>query len=212
MKDEQDGSAYGRTNWRRFALAVAVPTAVTGAVLFGMANGAIAAQVSVAGKPFKISADKLEGKGFVQYGRAVEDASGNKRFVATSAISYAELTNLCQSVRVDGLPISLIIRAGNKGEDAVATNMIIDMTELRGEATFTDINIGQDASTLQGGGGPDAHGEKGSFGQQAGRVEIRKLQQVSLFTSAGSFKLAGLDLKVDFDGKPEECFDTAASS
>lgn len=206
MQDEQDASADGRTNWRRFALAVAVPGAVTGVIVVGMANGAIAAQISVAGQPFKISAERLDGEGFVQYGRAVTDADGKPHFVATSGIHHAELTNLCQSVKVPNAPISLVIRAGRTaGEPAVADNMLIDMTELRGQATFTDINIGQDASTLQG-GGDGAQGAKGAFGQQAGHVVIDKLQQVSLFTSAGSFKLSGLDLKVDVDGNPEECF------
>lgn len=206
MQDEQDASAGGRTNWLRFALAVAVPGAITGVVVVGMANGAIAAQLSVSGKPFKISADLLDGDGFVQYGRQVNDADGKPHFVATSGIAHAKLTNLCQSVKVPNAPISLVIRAGRDAKDpAIAENMLIDMTELRGKTTFTSINIGQDASTLQG-GGPGAQGDKGSFGQQASHVVIDKLQQVSLFTSAGSFTLSGLELKVDVDGDPEECF------
>lgn len=208
MKDEQGGPAYGRTNWRRFALAVAVPAVATGVAVMGMANGALAAQFAVSGQTFKISADKLEGEGFVQYGSAVADKDGKRQFVATSGIGKAKLTKLCQSVKVPGLPVSLVINAGGGGNPATAENLLIDMTELSGKATFTDMNIGQDASTLTA-GGPKAHGAEGAFGQQAGSVVIEDLRQVSWATSAGSFTLTGLDLKVDVGSasKPaKECF------
>jgi len=55
----------GRTRWRRFA-AIMVPAVVAaGAIVLGMANGAIAASFSVSGSQFKVSADQLDGKGFV---------------------------------------------------------------------------------------------------------------------------------------------------
>src|SRR5215218_3630411 len=76
VKDSQGDPAYGRTNWRRFAVAVAVPTAAAGALVFGMAHGAFAASFTVSGQAFKISADKLDGTGFSQYGDAVEKKDG----------------------------------------------------------------------------------------------------------------------------------------
>ena len=49
--------------------AVMVPAVVAaGAIVLGMANGAIAASFSVSGSQFKVSADTLDGTGFVQYG------------------------------------------------------------------------------------------------------------------------------------------------
>jgi hypothetical protein len=207
VKDEQGGPAYGRTDWRRFALAVAVPTVVTGAIVLGIANGAIAAQFAVSGQPFKISADRLDGEGFSQYGNAVKNKDGKLIPVATSGIAQATLTNLCQSVHPKNSPISLVITAGTGDIPATATDMLIDMTELSGDATFTKINIGQDASTLKA-GGPDAHGQPEAFGQQAERVVIDGLRQTALATTAGSFKLTNLSLKLDISsaGTPKECF------
>jgi hypothetical protein len=208
VKDEQGGPASGRTNWRRFGLALAVPVVVSGAMVFGLANGAIAAQFAVSGQTFKISADKLVGKGFVQYGSAVVEKDGTRHFVATSGIAKAELYNLCQSVKVPNLPVSLVIRAGkDKNKPATAENLLIDMTELGGDATFKGINIGQDASTLKA-GGTAARGQAGAFGQEADSVVISDLRQISWATSAGEFALTGLSLKVNVasDGKPEECF------
>jgi Family of unknown function (DUF6230) len=194
-------------NWRRFAIAVAVPAATAGAIVFGMANGAIAAQFAVSGQTFKISADRLEGEGFSQYSSLVTDEGGKTHPVATAAISKAKLTNLCQSVRVPNMPVSILITAGAGDKSVRAKDLLIDMTELRGDATFTKINIGQDAATLDA-AGPTAHGEAGSFGQQADKILIENVRQVSYSTSAGSFELAGLKLEVDVatEGDPKECF------
>jgi hypothetical protein len=200
-------STTGHTSWRRFALAAAIPAVAAGAIVLGVANGAVAASFAVSGGTFKIAADKLDGEGFTQYGGSVRDKAGKTYPVATSGIADAKLTNLCQSVRVPGLPISLVITAGGGGNPAHATDMLIDMAVLRGEATFTNIKIGQDASTLTA-AGPNAHGAEGAFGQQADRVVIDKLQQVSYATSAGSFQLTGLNLALDVasNGQPKECF------
>ncbi|MEV4703084.1 DUF6230 family protein [Actinoplanes sp. NPDC049316] len=209
MKDAQGGPAYGRTNWRRFAVAAAVPVGAVVALTVGMANGAFAASFAVSGQSFKISADKLEGTGFAQYGDKDTTKDGTEIPVAVSGISSAKLYNLCQSVKVPGLPVSLTIRAGREsGKPAEATDLLIGMSELSGDAEFTDINIGQDASTL-GLGGEGAKGTKGMFGQEAKSVTITGLKQTSTSTSAGTFKLKGLNLKVNgpgSDGKPAECF------
>jgi hypothetical protein len=209
VKDAQGDPAYGRTSWRRFAVAVAVPTAAAGALLFGMANGAFAATFAVSGQSFKISADKLDGTGFAQYGGSVETADGRTIPVAISGIASAKLYNLCQSVKVPDMPISLTIRAGRDDEHpAKATNLLIGVSELSGDAEFTDINIGQDASTL-GLGGNDAKGKPGDFGQEAQHVTITDLTQTALSTTAGTFTLTGLTMKINLpgsNGKPPECF------
>jgi hypothetical protein len=100
--------------------------------------------------------------------------------------------------------ISLVIRAGTqKGNPATATDLLIDMTQLSGDATFTNIDIGADASSLSK--GPSAAvGQAGGFGQQADKVTINGLRQVAWSTSAGTFALNGLDLHISLSG--EQCF------
>jgi hypothetical protein len=177
--------------------------AAAGAIVVGMANGAIAASFAVSGSTFKVSADTLDGTGFVQYGGVAVDKAGNQHPVAVSGIKNASLSNLCQSVVVPGTPISLVIRAGRGGTPATASDLLIDMTQLSGDATFTNISIGQDASTLTK-GPANAVGVAGGFGQQADRVVITNLKQVAWSTSAGTFTLNGLDLHVSLT--KEECF------
>lgn len=210
MKDAQGDPAYGRTNWRRFAVAVAVPTAAAGALVFGMSSGAFAATFAVSGQSFKISADKLVGTGFAQYGDSVHTKNDTAIPVAISGIASADLYNLCQSVKTPGLPITLTIRAGREdNKPAKATNLLIGVSELSGDAEFTKINIGADASTLEL-GGKDAHGVTGAFGQEAEKVTITGLRQTAVSTSAGTFTLTGLNMKINWpgggDGKPTECF------
>jgi hypothetical protein len=201
----------GRTRWRRFAAVMAPAVIAAGAVVFGMANGAIAASFAVSGSSFKVSAATMEGTGFVQYGGIATantaDALGMKNHpVAVAGIPTATITGLCQSVKVPlptGGSISMILKAGNNGKTVTATNLMFDLTDLYADATFTNITIGQDASTLDA-AGPNAHGAVGGFGQQASHIYMTNVRQVAWSASAGTFVLNGLELHVSLAG--EECF------
>ncbi|MEW2384940.1 DUF6230 family protein [Micromonospora sp. NPDC047707] len=203
MQDRFDNP--GRTRWRRFAALMVPATAVAGAIVFGMSNGAIAASFAVSGQTFKVSATELRGNGFVQYGGIAEEENGTKHPVAVSGIRDAKLYDLCQSVKVPGAPVVLTINAGGGGKPATASELLIDMDLLEGDAEFKNINIGQDASTLTG-GPKGATGEKKSFGQQSDTVVIKNLRQVARSTHAGTFNLTGLKLKVNVGADAKECF------
>ncbi|MGW4497098.1 DUF6230 family protein [Micromonospora sp. NPDC004336] len=203
MQDRLDNP--GRTRWRRFAAMLVPATAVAGGIVFGMANGAIAASFAVSGQTFKVSASELRGTGFVQYGGIAEEADGRKHPVAVSGIRNAKLYDLCQSVRVPGAPVVLTINAGGGGKPATAAGLMIDMDSLQGDATFKDINIGQDAATLTG-GPAGAKGDAKAFGQQADTVVIKDLRQVARSTHAGTFNLTGLTMKVNVGADAKECF------
>ncbi|MFC0533052.1 DUF6230 family protein [Phytohabitans kaempferiae] len=175
-------------------------TALAGAVVFGMANGAIAASFSVSGQTFKVSASKLEGEGFSQYGGVARAKDGTEHPVAISGIARAKLYDLCQSVKVPNLPIVLTINAGGGGNPATATDLLLDVEQLEGDATFTNIDIGIDAS--------EVGGDPGTFGQRSDTVVINDLKQVAHSTSAGTFTLKGLKLKVNVGADAKECFVT----
>jgi hypothetical protein len=212
----------GRTRWRRFAVVVIPAAAIAGVLVAGMANGAVPATFSVSGSQFKVSADRLEAWGFVQYGGLASGKDADRTNprdprnhpVATAGMARAQLTKLCQSVAVPDLPVSMVIRAGEAPNKPVeAKNLLIDMTDLTGDAVFDDINIGQDASTLtaanDAGSDRQVHGADGGFGQQAKHVVITNVKQTAWSTSAGTFTLNGLHLYVNVNtkgGPPETCF------
>lgn len=207
MKDNSGAPVLGRTSLRRLGL-VAVPTLVlAGALGVMMANGAIAASFAVSGQQFKLTADSMIGHNFVEYGGVDGHADGSKFPVADSAFKTATITNLCQSV-VTPLPgigdVTLIIRAGAKGNPVQASDLVIDMQQLNaGDAKFTNINIGQDASTLQS-GVPGAQGAPGLFGEQADLAELTGVQQIANSTNAGTFELHDMSMGVSLGDK--SCF------
>jgi hypothetical protein len=183
---------------------------VAGGLVFGVARGAHAARFSVSGsQQFKLSADRLEGQGFTQYSSQLptvvtQTSTGQKYVVAAmSGISSAKITNLCQTVAAG--PVVLRIEAGKDPNNPVeATNLLIGMSDLSGDAEFSNINIGQDASTLDQ-AGSEAHGAPGGFGQGAESVTITDLHQTAYSTSASTFKLKGMSLKL-YVGTGKECF------
>jgi hypothetical protein len=203
----QDTQTVGRTRWRRFA-AMAIPAGVVAAGLFaGVAAGIVPISIAISGQSFKVSAERLEGEGFAQYpGVATVKRNGQLQPVAVSVIKDARLYNMCQSVKVlPALPYVLVIRAGGddaEGNDyAHATNLVIGLDNLQGNATFTTIDIGIDASEAKKGGKP---GDLGDFAQQADHITIRDLRQEAYSTQAGTFTLSGLDMRINDDGR--ECY------
>jgi hypothetical protein len=195
---------------------VLVPAlAAVGGLLFGISAGAFPAQFTVSGQLFKVSATELRGEGFVQVPGWDVDAGENNIPVARSIITEAELDDLCQSVAIPQNILDLLfpgidtivlrIEAGRNGNPATAENLVIGLEELGGETTFTNIEIGNDAGEIS-----REPALTGQFGQRADRVVIRDLKQTAYSTSAGTFRLTGLSLRVMVDSPTAfagECFD-----
>ena len=205
----------GHTRWRRLAVAM-VPTLLASAGLCtAMARGALAASFgvspnsfTVSGESFQISASTLDGQGFVQFG--VLDRGAHASYPeALSGIRSADLYDLCQSVVQDVPvlgPVTLRLTSGSGGTPAHADRLVADSHDLKGDALFHNINIGQDAATVQG--VPGVHGEPGGFGEQADTVRIDNLRQQTRSVSAATFRLPGLHLSVQVGSNP--CFDADA--
>ena len=203
MADSQEVRVRGRTQWKRFGILMVPAVVIVGGIVLGMANGAIAASFSVSGQQFKVSADRLDGNGFKQFGGVDTTNSGQQIPTATATIDTATLTNLCQSVSVPGLPVKVVLRieAGKGNTPVNAKNLVIGAQSLAGNATFTNIQIGRDGGELSG----DSR-LTGTFGQSADTVTITGLQQVATSTSAGTFELNGLNLRILTGDQAQECF------
>ena len=186
----------GKVRWRRFAT-VMVPAAAVAAVLVGLtATGSIAASISVSGSAFEVTSVKLRGTGFEQFGSIVAETKGTQRPVAVSVIRNATLASLCQSVKVG--PFTLVLRAGRGPVPVSAANLVVDADQLSGNATFSNIAIGQDAGTLTE--VPGTTGASGGFGEQADTIVITNLRQHTWLTTAGTFTLPGLSLGISTNG------------
>lgn len=141
----------GGTRWKRFAVVMVPSVAATAAIGVGLAQGALAASFSISGQEFKVRADSLVGKDFVQYGNVVsgKDLEG-KPFaqpVGVSGFSEAWITNMCQSVVTPNVPflgnVSLELRAGTDSKNPVyAKDIYLDVSSLDADAEFGNIDIG----------------------------------------------------------------------
>jgi hypothetical protein len=183
--------------------------AATAAIGVAVAQGALAASFSVSGQQFKVSADRLEGKGFAQYGgldRGPDEKTGHA--VAVSSFKSADLYNMCQSVVTPDVPlvgtITLQLKAGGGGTPAHADNLYVDLDELSGDATFGNIDIGIAAGAQYRGPKNSEGTNPGGFAQQAETATIKNVKQTAWATTAGSFKLSGLNLKLHKGVK--ECY------
>lgn len=192
------------TRWRRFAAAMGVSGALAAAMVVFTANGLLAASFSISGIPFTVTASELRGTGFEQFAAIDEMAPGSPNagdtggqvVVIVSAIDRATLTNLCQSIDLGGM--ALKITAGDSGRPVSARTLVVDSDLITGDAEFTQINIGQDASTLDK--VPGVKGNIGVFGQQADEVTITNLRQNNWATTAATFTLPNLRLAFTTSG------------
>lgn len=210
---ESGSTPLGRVRWKRFAIMFVPAVAVSAALLFTVAKGALAASFSISGQQGETSADLLTGTGFQQFGTAdvANTRNGSGLIpVAESEISSAKITNLCQSL-VEQLPlglgtVTLTIRGGNNGTPASASSLIIDANQLGGStATFNNIQEGIDNSSLSDAGmKPPALAGTGNFAQQATSIRIADLREIAYSTEAGTFTLPGFSLKLGLGNTP--CF------
>jgi hypothetical protein len=173
----------------------AVPVAVAATLLMGgVANGEVPVSFAVSGSEFQISASQLNGTSFSQYAGVTTDTSGGQHQVAIANIGQASLANLCQSV-VTQTPlgkVGMLITAGGGGKPATATGLQIGMTDLKGDATFSNIRIGVDASHVI----TTAKGSAGDFAQDADSIRINGLQQTAWSTTASVFTLNGMHVQL----------------
>ncbi|WP_203785923.1 DUF6230 family protein [Paractinoplanes rishiriensis] len=204
------GPATGGVRWKRFGGMLALTGAVSAGLITLTANGVLAANFSISGMPFTVTATKLYGEGFEQFATIDnmipnspnEGDTGGQMVVIVSAIDTAELTKLCQSVSLGGM--FLKITAGDAGTPVKAKTLIVDSDLISGNANFQRINVGQDASTLDKvtdpGTGEKIRGGEGVFAQQADIVEITDLRQNNYATTAARFTLPHLRMAFTDDG------------
>jgi len=202
--------AAGGVRWKRFGGMLAITGAVTAGLVALTANGVLAANFSISGMPFTVTATHLHGDGFEQYATLDsmipnspnEGDTGGQMVLIVSAINQAELTKLCQSVSLGG--VNLKITAGDNGNKVQARALVVDSDLISGDADFGNINVGQDASTFDKvtdpATGKTIKGGEGVFGQQADTVDINNLRQNNYATTAARFTLPHLRMAFTSSG------------
>ncbi|WP_369193656.1 DUF6230 family protein [Streptomyces djakartensis] len=211
-----ESQVRGGTRWKRFAVVMVPSVAAAACVGVGLAQGALAASFSVSGQQFKVSAGHLHGDGFAQYGgidTVYKTTEGKEKVpvpVAISSFDTATIKKMCQSVATPipliGKTVYLRLEAGND-KPVTAENLYIDVAQLDADAKFKNIDIG--VAVKDKTRGPAVkQGENvlpGGFAQQAESADLTGVKQTAWATSAGTFTLNGLSMKLGMD-KGMECF------
>ncbi|MFF9621337.1 DUF6230 family protein [Streptomyces griseosporeus] len=208
-----ESQVRGGTRWKRFAVVMVPSVAATAAIGVALAQGALAASFSVSGQSFKVTAQELNGTGFSQYG-AIDQGytlSGEKTAhpVAVSVFDTARIQKMCQSVVTPNIPllgsVSLTLTAGDSTDpekQVNAKNLYIDVEDLGADAEFTNIDIGVAGKDISQGPGMKAgevqkkQANPYGFAQQAEKAKLSDVKQTAWATTAGTFKLPGLKMKL----------------
>ncbi|CAM5400063.1 DUF6230 family protein [Streptomyces abikoensis] len=204
-----ESQTRGGTRWRRFAVVMVPSVAATAAIGVAIAQGALAASFSVSGQQFQVTAGKLHGTGFVQYG-AMDQTKAGAKPVAVVGIDEAQINKLCQAVTIP-IPltdkkVSMKLEAGGD-KQVTASKLYIDAEDMKANATFKNVDIGVSVDNTTKGPGPAGAGKNGegahvpgSFAQQADEVWFDSVDQKAWATSAGTFTLPGLHMSVNMGG------------
>jgi hypothetical protein len=198
---DQGVAVAGRIAWRRYALLFVPALAIAVIMMMLSAQGSLAASFAISGAPFKLSADSLDGTGFVSYTTVDTGADGKHHAVTPGGFTTAELHNLCQSVLSPSPfgPVTMRLTAGAT-TPVKATNMVADFDQLSGDITFGTYAGGVNAASLNGA----SKGGNGEWGQSAKTIHIDHLKQHTYATTAATFILTGLKIDVAFGN--HECY------
>jgi len=194
----------GRVRWKRFVLAL-VPVAVTTSALVGAtAQGVIGATFVVSGSSFKLYTGELRGQGFTLAPRVVRNKQGRTIPVVATGIRRGVSTDLCQSVLMKSPlgTVTLRITGGRGGNRVAVENMVIDVAEWQSGATFRNLELGRDASTLTE--VPGGRGPAGGFGGQGSGITLRDVRLTGWAVTAATFSLP--DFSIDIVPGVHECF------
>ncbi|MEV8634180.1 DUF6230 family protein [Streptosporangium sp. NPDC051023] len=194
----------GRVRWKRFFL-IFTPVAVVTSLLVGAtAQGVIGATFVVSGDTFKLFTGELRGQDFTLAGGVVRTKKGQVIPVIVTGVRRAVATDLCTSalVRTPAGTITIRITGGRDGNEVTIEDLVIDVAAAQSAATLRDVELGRDASTLDG--VPAARGPAGSFGGQSSTFTLRNTRLSAWAVTAATLSLPDLGLKV-LRGE-HECF------
>lgn len=189
-------AASGGTRWLRFGLTLGASAAVSGVLVVGMAQGAIAASFAASGTAFKVNAESLDGKGLIMYGSEVKSSAGAKQ-AATMGIKSGKIDSFCTGLTVTELPLLGKVTIGLESPEIEGENLVLDVGKVdAGTLSLSEARMGLDASNVGG--------VKGSSGLDAAKVRAEDLTGDTWSLSAGTMTAHEMTLSADV-GDEDSC-------
>ncbi|ROP35043.1 hypothetical protein EDD40_0256 [Saccharothrix texasensis] len=171
------GRSRGRTSWKRF-VAVLVPAGlVSGAVLTGVAQGAIGVSLATAGQ-ITLTVDRVESEGF----EIMPSVSTSGTAALVVRLPSAEVSGLCQTSTVD-LPVIGAMTTELRARQVHVTDLVLEVHDLGGALSLDELLVGRGAD-------PDG----GRVGHRAGKAVLGRMTIKAESVTARSFAAEGLQL------------------
>lgn len=191
----------GGTRWRVFFLVLGVGVLGIGLMFVSLQRGVLAASFTVAGTPYKATADNLNAQGVVQFG-SLDQSANAAHPVLVNGFRQAHLDNFCQSILIPDVPVvgAMTVRITAPG-GMNAQNLVLGVQDVAGDLKFNNVEIGRDAGALNKG---PVQGKPGGFGIQMDSLSIARLRQVAWSTTASTLQLNQVNIAVD--AGTHECF------
>lgn len=189
--------------WRRFALALAVLLMVSAVLGIAMAQGVLATSFAVSGRKMKVSAQRIDGSGYVMYPSLVTSAGGARHPVTVLGIRSGRMRGMCQSAVVPTPLGRYVLRLSSApGATVPVSDLLVSASHVNADIDYRKLQINRDAASLDA--IPGATGNPGQFGLQAARFTVNDVHVGSWAVLSSSMRIPGLRLAL---GPHEhECF------
>ncbi|MCA2229722.1 DUF6230 family protein [Nonomuraea aurantiaca] len=190
--------------WGRFAATLAASLTVTGALLVAISQGTLAASFAVSGRDMKVSANRIEGNGYVTYPAVVTSADGRKHPVTVVAVNAGRVWGLCQSSQIATPLGRFVLRLSSPAQagSVRVSDLRLSATSVSADLNFGKLQINRDAASLDA--VPGVVGALGDDGLQAIGFTVENVKARSWAVISGSLQAQGTRLAI---GRTEpECF------
>src|SRR5689334_3132433 len=134
--------------WGRFAATLAASLTVTGALLVAISQGTLAASFAVSGRDMKVSANRIEGHGYVTYPAVVTSADGRKHPVTVVAVKSGRVWGLCQSSQIPTPLGRFVLRLNSPAQagSVRVSDLKVSATSINADLDFGSLQINRDAA------------------------------------------------------------------
>lgn len=200
-----DIGGTGRTHWKKSAVMLVPGVACVGALVIALAQGAMAASFAVSGKNFKVTADRITGRGISSFPSSQTSKDGKGHAVLLAGIKSGTAKGVCLSMK-QSLPVvgdvSMTVRSGD-GTPIRGENLVVNADALTSSGgRVTGVQAGRDASTLSA--APGVSGPPGLFGVQASTAVANDVKSTAWASNGGSLTLSKVEIQLHHDGT--ECY------
>ncbi|KAB2352227.1 DUF6230 family protein [Actinomadura rudentiformis] len=173
-------------------------------LVVAMVQGTLATSFALSSRDMKVSANRIQGNGYITYPSVVTSADGRKHPVVVIAVKSAHVHGLCQSSAIP-TPLGryvLRLHFPARTTSVSVTDLRVSATTINAGLDFSSLQLNRDAASLDA--VPGAVGDPGQYGLKALGFAVENVKVRSWSVVSGSLQGQGARMAI---GRTEpECF------